>query len=93
MDSPLPLPFVLLGLLPVVISVVRGRQAHDPPRRLIADAIPKAWLAVLLLAFVLPRASSGAHVVLVVGVFLALWGTWIDIQSYRRQKKGEPRSS
>jgi hypothetical protein len=93
MDSPFPLPFALIGLGPAIISILRGRKAHHPLPKLVADAIPKAWFSILLLALWLPHGSLGERLVIVAAVLLALWDLWRDIRSYRRSTKREPADS
>jgi hypothetical protein len=78
MDSPLPLPVVLVGLLPALIPVVRGLQAHVPPRKLVGVAIPKTWFTFILLAVVLPSGSLGARAGIAVGVLLAALDVWME---------------
>jgi hypothetical protein len=82
--------FVLMGLLPAIMSVVRGRQRRDRPRKLVRDAILNAWWACLVLVLILPRASLGSRVAFVMGLLLLLggvWSTWVDVRSQRRQVK------
>jgi hypothetical protein len=89
-DYLLRILFVLMGLLPATMSVVRGRQRRNPTRKLIGDAILDAWWACLVLVLILPRASLGSRVAFVMGLLLLLggvWSTWIDVRSHRRQVK------
>jgi len=77
---------VLVGLLPAIISVIVGRRAQEP-RKLIASAVPKLWLAFLFLAMALPRADLAARAAFVVAVLLAVLDTWIDVRKFRRDRK------
>jgi hypothetical protein len=62
-------------------------QAHHSLRKVVVDAFPKAWLAILLSAFSLPRGSIVGRSVLALGVLLAALDVWIDFRSYRREKE------
>jgi hypothetical protein len=93
MEGRLLVLMVFLGMLPAVVSAVQGWQARKPRRKLVLEAIPKGWFAVILFALVLPHASMGARVAIVIGVLLATCGLWIDLRDYRRQKRAESTRS
>ena len=77
----------VLGLIPVVISVDRGRRGHDPPWKLVVDAVGAGYLSVLILSFLLPSHSIGAHVAMVSGSLLWVLGVWKDVRDWRRLRR------
>jgi hypothetical protein len=74
-----------LGLMLIIQSVVKGRQAHYGPLELVAGAVRQSWFVFFWLGILLPRDTVGARSALIAGSLLVVWGLWHDVREYRRR--------
>ena len=85
-DRVLFLLVCVLGLIPALIRVRRGRTARSAPLKIAGDAIPTLSIPVLLFALVVPFPGAVRIALSAIGVLLLVWDTVNDVRSWRRSK-------